>query len=1307
MLQGGAISSELAGAVRRARAHWFAWLLTGAVALALLPAAAWAQVPSLNTSALNFAAQLVATSSPAQAITITNTGTAALNISSVTLTGANEPSFATTNTCGAPIAIGARCTVSVSFAPTASGAKSAAVRIASNAATGPVSIALSGTGVSSTPGLLISSDSLSFGTQEAGTSSAPQLLTVTNNTAVSVSIASVTVSGANVPSFGSSNSCGAPLAAGAHCTVSVSFSPKSAGALSAYVTLASNAANTSTLLALLSGTGVSPSQGLTVSLHSLSFGNQQVGTLSASQTLIVSNTTTAAVTISTVSLMGSNAPSFAATNTCGAPLAAGAQCTISVGFVPGGLGAKSAIVSIASTAAAGKLSVGLSGTGVAATVGLSVSPMSVGFGNQQINTPSGAQLLSVTNTTAAPVTISTVTLTGANVPSFASTNTCGAPLAIGERCSISVVFTPPSTGSKTANVSIASSAGPATTALSGTGTAVTVIPTISPMSLSFGGQQTGTASAPQLVTVTNTTAVPFPIKAVTLSSTNVPSFAVSNDCGVPVPAGAQCTITVSFAPPSAGAKSATLTITSTNGDSPVNISLSGAGAATSILGHVVDAVVSGAEVSAYTITANGIAGVLLAGPVVTAPDGSYTLNLGTYSGPVLLESIAGTYTDPANFIPNITAPTLMAIVPSVTGTASGNVVSANITPLTTIAAQMELTLIGQTPGIDIPDTAQAMNNQVAQWFTGSLSGFATTLLDLTQPYCANGASQASIDESFILAGLAYWAMSANVSEPALINALVEDATDGVFNGYEGGQQLFLPPLTGDTAVELSTIENGSTLPGNAGALPALGLAVQQFAGSGSNICQAEFSSGLPGMLANPTSPMGALGSFPVYFVANLPAGTGASLLITFNLTGGVTYQEDTGALADAETTVTLPWPIGPWQIASDIAGASWSAQVVAPANETCSVTPISGSFAVTSLAATGINTATTPLTLNCSVGTPPITSIDVVPSNPSPIWVYDYQPFRAVAILSGGATQDVTASVGWTSSNPSDADMIGPNSDTAQGLKPAVGLTITASLGFGLDLTGTAQLTVAAGRALSSLQVSPPPAGNSPGVNPGDTQQFTALGGFTDGYTQDLTSVATWTSADPSQVSILTTPNPNAGLATGVAVTSTPVMITASVTVDGIPQTGTSQLSVLPPVCLSSGPGPLAGQPPYYGQAFCTTFYNMTDVGYEFMGNLTFLVSQTGTIEGCELWSSNVSGSMLSGVYGAACNTGATISATSGSTCGTTTQSAPSFKVEDNLGNELCGTFSVDGTSISGNYFFGDFGPQGGIAVGVFPSSPP
>jgi len=49
----------------------------------------------------------------------------------------------------------------------------------------------------------------------------------------------------------------------------------------------------------------------------------------------------------------------------------------------------------------------------------------------------------------------------------------------------------------------------------------------------------------------------------------------------------------------------------------------------------------------------------------------------------------------------------------------------------------------------------------------------------------------------------------------------------------------------------------------------------------------------------------------------------------------------------------------------------------------------------------------------------------------------------------------------------------------------------------------------------------------------------------------------------------------------------------------------------------------------------------------------------------------------------------------------------PSFMVEDQYGNELCGTFSADGPSISGNYVFGEFAPQGGIAVGNFPSAPP
>ncbi|WP_042392969.1 choice-of-anchor D domain-containing protein [Streptacidiphilus carbonis] len=97
---------------------------------------------SANPSSLTFASQALNTSSSAQSVTVSNTGTAAAAVSSVAATG----DFSQTNTCGTAIAAGASCTVSVVFKPTASGARTGSLTVASNASDNPLTVALTGTG---------------------------------------------------------------------------------------------------------------------------------------------------------------------------------------------------------------------------------------------------------------------------------------------------------------------------------------------------------------------------------------------------------------------------------------------------------------------------------------------------------------------------------------------------------------------------------------------------------------------------------------------------------------------------------------------------------------------------------------------------------------------------------------------------------------------------------------------------------------------------------------------------------------------------------------------------------------------------------------------------------------------------------------------------------------------------------------------------------------------------------------------------------------------------------------------------------
>jgi hypothetical protein len=85
-------------------------------------------------------------------VTLTNSGTAALSISSIAITGTNASDFAQTNTCPsglATLAAGASCTISVTFTPSAAGGRTAALSVTDNASGSPQSVALSGTGSTS------------------------------------------------------------------------------------------------------------------------------------------------------------------------------------------------------------------------------------------------------------------------------------------------------------------------------------------------------------------------------------------------------------------------------------------------------------------------------------------------------------------------------------------------------------------------------------------------------------------------------------------------------------------------------------------------------------------------------------------------------------------------------------------------------------------------------------------------------------------------------------------------------------------------------------------------------------------------------------------------------------------------------------------------------------------------------------------------------------------------------------------------------------------------------------------------------
>ena len=306
---------------------------------------------SANPTLFAFGDQAINTTSAARTVTISNSGTAAANISSITVSG----EFQQTTNCGGALAVGASCTVNVSFRPTTTGAKSGTVTVNSNATNPAMTVPLSGNGISLTAMLSAIPSSVAFGNQTTNTSST-RAVTITNTGNSPGTVSGVSISGGG--QFTQTHNC-STLAANATCTVTVAFAPTTATSQTGTLTIASNASNPS-LAVSLSGTGVLPGTAtLSASPSPLAFGDQAINT-SSSRAVTITNTGTAAGTVSGVSISGP----FTQTHNCGA-LAANATCTVTVTFNSASpLGAKSGTLTVSSNATNPSLAVPLSGNAI-------------------------------------------------------------------------------------------------------------------------------------------------------------------------------------------------------------------------------------------------------------------------------------------------------------------------------------------------------------------------------------------------------------------------------------------------------------------------------------------------------------------------------------------------------------------------------------------------------------------------------------------------------------------------------------------------------------------------------------------------------------------------------------------------------------------------------------------------------------------------------------------------------------------------------------------------------------------------------
>jgi hypothetical protein len=298
---------------------------------------------------------------------------------------------------------------------------------------------------------------------------------------------------------------------------------------------------------------VAPVPAIQLSATQLTFGAQQEQTLSTAQSVTVTNTGNAALTVSQITTTGD----FTETDSCtSASIAVNSACMVQVIFLPSATGVRSGVLTIYANVAGGQAAVSLSGIGLAPAA-ITLNPVAVTFaGNTLLSMTSAPMNITVTNTGGVSTPLQTPVITG---DFQISNNTCGTSLVANTACAIAITFKPTAAGARNGSFAITDSAGTQTASLSGTG-AAPATDTLASAALTFAAQTIGTTSAAQAVSIINSGDVSLQVTSVTASG----DFTAVNGCGAFLVAHSSCTISVAYVPRSVGAATGTLSITDLN-----------------------------------------------------------------------------------------------------------------------------------------------------------------------------------------------------------------------------------------------------------------------------------------------------------------------------------------------------------------------------------------------------------------------------------------------------------------------------------------------------------------------------------------------------------------------------------------------------------------------------------------------------------------------------------------------------------------------------------------------------------------------
>jgi Domain of unknown function (DUF1929)/Concanavalin A-like lectin/glucanases superfamily/Bacterial Ig-like domain (group 2)/Glyoxal oxidase N-terminus len=846
----------------------------------------------------------------------------------------------------------------------------------------------------------------------------------------------------------------------------------------------------------------------TLNETTVSFGNVAINTPSTPKLVILSNAQTVPLTINSIATSGD----FAEVSKCPiAPqtLAAGATCQISVTFIPTILTTETGSLAVNDNASTSPQIVQMSGVGVPP---VTVSPASYALGNLAVNTVGTTHNVVVTNYLTAPVSLTSVVVSGP----FTTTNNCPmSPSALAGRatCTISVAFAPTALGAATGTLILNDTAENSPQSMQLTGTGIAPV-SFSPAAWTFPIQMVNTSSGAETFTLRNLKTVPLAVTGISTSA----GFAQISTCPISpdtLAAGSSCTIAVTFTPTVLGAVTGILKVTDTASTSPQVAKLAGTGGLpglTTILVTPADSSLFAGTQEQLTATASFTNGSTLnvtnllnwSSSVPSCAQVSPTGLVQALAPGQAIIVVTGYQKDTFEATVEVVEPAVTSIVvtPAQSTQQSGayqqfsailhysNHTTNDSTSAVSWSSSAPTVATVSPAGLA---TASSPGSATIKASLGSLTGSAT--LTVSQPSCT--APPAGLTD--------LWTGDGNVVDLAGNNS--GTLQDGGAYG------------TGEVAESFAFSGNGSSVLVNSPVYsPTSGTLMFWFMSTGGGALTGSSAGAQnqgPGFLVDsegnldwefgnlPFQPVGQVNSNQWYHVALTYATSNSETNVSVYLNGVLVAEGGADANVAWNPQVEFGAYLGGQQ--PSFVGSMDEIAVFNKALTAQQVRQIYSAF-------------------SAGMCKPTLQTITVNPPNPKLAPGLTF-PFDAVGTYSNATTHDLTTSANWSTANTSVATI--SLSGVATGVATG-STTVSAALG---SIQGSTTLNLAT--SLVSIQVNP----QNPSTPVGALQSFTATGTFSDGSQQNLTASVTWTSSTPSVATIAAT-----GIATNVGSGQTTIM---------------------------------------------------------------------------------------------------------------------------------------------------------------------